>query len=358
MDSKKIKLLLAGKWTKKAESLFKYLCNDPLMDTEGVHFASYIPTAEELRLIPADRDVTVVILPNDVSDCETLIEMLKNVGTAKLIGITCNKDIANFCKTIVHSCVTGHSQDSLLCNDDMCEQLRYSIKNARISALAEKAGLHGKWAALPLPYNTESDNVEVHIGNRYDLITIGASAGGTDAIAAVLSRLPGYLPPIMVVQHIPREFVELFAQHLRNKCRMRVCLVTGGECLESGSVYLTAEDMHLTVTKKNGKYYAMCEDGEKMSGHKPSVDKLFFSAANAAGSRAIGVILTGMGSDGAKGLLAMRNNGAYTIGQNEDSCVVYGMPGVAYSIGAVTKQLPLLKISEAIKAVVSDNEGR
>ncbi len=184
--------------------------------------------------------------------------------------------------------------------------------------------------------------------SKTEVIAIGASTGGTEAIATVVKGLPTNLPGIVIVQHIPPMFSAMFAERL-NKCTgFSVKEAVSGDEIKPGTILIAPGDKHLTVKRKGKKLVAVCEEGEKVSGHCPSVDVLFKSVAKTVGDKAVGVILTGMGADGAKGLLEMRNNGARTIGQNKESSIVYGMPKEAYDMGAVQKQGGLDKISKMI----------
>lgn len=185
------------------------------------------------------------------------------------------------------------------------------------------------------------------------LIAIGASTGGTEAIFNVLSSLPSNSPGIVIVQHIPPVFSKMFAERLNKSLRMTVKEAETGDFIESGHVLIAPGDKHMVVKKLGDKLRVELSSGEKVNGHCPSVDVLFNSIAQVCGSDTVGVILTGMGSDGAKGLLEMRRKGARTIGQDAASSIVYGMPRVAYEIGAVEKQAPLHNIAQAITAAVT-----
>ncbi len=180
------------------------------------------------------------------------------------------------------------------------------------------------------------------------IIALGASTGGTDALIEVVKRLPRNAPPVVIVQHMPAGFTKMYAERLDKLCAMDAKEAEDGDRLRPGLIVVGAGDYHLRLQKDARGYYVTSKHGEKVSGHCPSVDVLFESVAETAGPHAVGAILTGMGADGAEGLLKMRKRGAYTIGQNEATCVVYGMPGVAFKIGAVMKQLPLEKIAEEI----------
>ena len=180
------------------------------------------------------------------------------------------------------------------------------------------------------------------------IIAIGASTGGTDAIHTVISGLPRDMPPIVIVQHMPPVFTKLYAERLNNTCELEVKEAEDGDALRPGRVLIAPGNFQMRLAKRGTGYIVKCTEEEKVSGHCPSVDVLFDSVADVAGKQSIGVILTGMGRDGANGLLKMKKTGAYTIGQDEKSSVVYGMPMVAFNIGAVEKQLPLDRIADEI----------
>lgn len=188
--------------------------------------------------------------------------------------------------------------------------------------------------------------------NTNRIIAIGASTGGTEAIHTILSNFPNNIPAIVVVQHIPPIFSGMFAQRLNNSTSLKVKEAQTGDFLEPGKVLIAPGDKHMRVKKIGNRYKTECFQGDKVNGHCPSVDVLFESVAKECGRNAIGVILTGMGYDGAKGLLSMRKRGARTIGQDEKSSIVYGMPKVAYNIGAVEKQASLDSIPQIIFSVL------
>ena len=153
---------------------------------------------------------------------------------------------------------------------------------------------------------------------------------------------------MVITQHIPPKFSASFAERLNNLAAVRVKEATDGERIVAGHVYIAPGDRHLAIKRSGAQLITHCFDGPLVTGHKPSVNVLFQSVAENCGAKAVGVILTGMGRDGAEGLLAMRKAGAATIGEDETSCVVYGMPKVAFEIGAVERQVPLSRIAEEI----------
>lgn len=185
--------------------------------------------------------------------------------------------------------------------------------------------------------------------NAYNtIIAIGASTGGTEATLQVLKNLPADTPGIVVTQHMPEGFTKMYADRLNKLCQMRVKEAQSGDVIEKGLVLIAPGDLHMKVVRVGGRYSVSCYSGEKVSGHRPSVDVLFQSVADTASASSIGIIMTGMGRDGADGLLSMKKKGAFTIGQDAESCVVYGMPMVAYNIGAVTTQASCGNISNVL----------
>lgn len=171
------------------------------------------------------------------------------------------------------------------------------------------------------------------------IVAIGASTGGTEAIASVIKDFDENIPGTVVVQHMPAGFTQMYAKRLNDRSRVIVKEAQDKDYVVPGQVLIApGGDCQMRLVKTNGRYQVSIQPGPKVNGHCPSVDVLFESVAKTVKNRAVGIILTGMGGDGAKGLLAMRNAGARTIGQDESTCIVYGMPRVAYEIGAVEYQ--------------------
>ncbi len=180
------------------------------------------------------------------------------------------------------------------------------------------------------------------------IIGLGASTGGTDATAEVMRRLPKDIPGMIIVQHMPPGFTKMYAERLDRLCQMEVREAQNGDEIHRGLALVAPADFQARVVRVGNKYKLACTSGEKVSGHRPSVDALFQSMSETVQCKMVGIIMTGMGQDGAAGLLAMRKKGAYTIGQDEESCVVYGMPKVAYNIGAVCEQVSCDSIADAL----------
>lgn len=190
------------------------------------------------------------------------------------------------------------------------------------------------------------------LGNKDTVIAIGASTGGTEAICEVLRSFDNDIPGIVITQHIPPVFSEMFAERINRETRLSCKEAKTGDEIRQGQVLIAPGDKHMRLTRYNNRLIVDVNSGAKVNGHRPSVDVLFDSVAKVAGCDAIGIILTGMGCDGAAGLLNMKQAGAETIGQNEATSVVYGMPMEAYKRGAVKYQLPLGDIAAKTYALL------
>lgn len=184
------------------------------------------------------------------------------------------------------------------------------------------------------------------------VILIGASTGGTEAIKALLPRMPVDCPGILIVQHMPESFTRAFAERLDGLCRIKVVQARGGERVLPGHAYVAPGHAHLLLRPWAGAYATALADAPPVNRHRPSVDVLFRSAAECAGANAIAVLLTGMGKDGAAGMLAMKRAGATTFAQDEASCVVFGMPKEAIALGAVDTVVPVEEMAGRVLGAV------
>ena len=180
------------------------------------------------------------------------------------------------------------------------------------------------------------------------VVAIGASTGGTQALEAVLKVLPADIPGIVIVQHMPEKFTATFAERLNSLCTIEVREAKNGDRLKAGLALLAPGGKHMLLTRNGGSYCVDVVEGPAVSRHRPSVDVLFRSVAQSAGPNATGIIRTGMGDDGARGMREMHDAGAHTVAQDEGSCVVFGMPKVAIELGGIKLVLPLNRIHEAI----------
>lgn len=253
---------------------------------------------------------------------------------------------------ILKKCQSNIAEDLM----QRAEEIRHTIKKAaalKAEALAEKlrilqlhTDLRDKLSAdvlLP-PRSKNSQPVE----QTEPVICLGASTGGTEALSMVLRMLPATAPGIIIVQHMPPKFTASFAKRLNELCAMEVREAAEGDYVHSGLALIAPGGQHMLLERRNHQYSVSVRKGPPVSRHRPSVDVLFRSAARAAGSNAIGVLMTGMGDDGAQGLLELKEVGALTIAQNESSSIVFGMPKEAISRGAAIKIVPLDQIAKEI----------
>lgn len=216
-----------------------------------------------------------------------------------------------------------------------------------------KAAARAKLAAVPRARPAASPEprapAPVAMARTTDqVVALGTSTGGTQALEAVLTRLPADCPGIVVVQHMPEKFTAAFAHRLNQLCRCEVREAVDGDRVIPGLVLVAPGGRHMQLRRSGAQYRVGVADGPPVNRHKPSVDVLFRSVANTAGRNALGIIMTGMGDDGAQGLLAMRQAGAHTIALDQESSVVFGMPREAIEIGAAAEVLPLSQMAEAI----------
>jgi two-component system chemotaxis response regulator CheB len=202
----------------------------------------------------------------------------------------------------------------------------------------------------PTATTTAPLTVDAKLSATGRIVAVGASTGGVEALQQLLVPLPADSPAIVITQHMPPGFTATFASRLDSICRMSVCEAADDQRVQPGHVYIASGGRHLELRRSGAQYVCKLTDGPLVSGHRPSVDVLFQSIATAAGPNALGIILTGMGRDGAAGLLAMRRAGARTLGENEASCLIYGMPKAAKEIGAVEQEFSLQQLSHQIVA--------
>jgi len=241
--------------------------------------------------------------------------------------------------------------------DELLEKVRCAAR-ARIRAYEPKVDRGAANSAVASP-SLSADAVlqkaaPVKFRTTDRLIAVGASTGGTEAIKEFLMGMPPDSPGIVIAQHIPKAFSTPFAERMNRSCQLTVFEAQDGQQIMPGHAYIAPGDRHLLVVRSGARWICKLDDGPPVNRHKPSVDVLFRSVAQEAGYNAIGVILTGMGKDGAQGLLEMRQAGSPTIAQDEATSVVWGMPGEAVAMGAAIEELPLQRIASRVLSIASE----
>jgi two-component system, chemotaxis family, protein-glutamate methylesterase/glutaminase len=235
---------------------------------------------------------------------------------------------------------------------DICEKIRVASRARMHRHVARAAGEEpaaGPAASKPATRYSRLSTEK--------LVIIGASTGGTEAIREVLTRLPADSPAVLITQHMPPGFTRSFAQRLDGLCRITVSEAADGERVLPGHAYIAPGDRHLRLARSGANYMVALDDGPPVNRHRPSVEVLFRSAAQLAGPNALGVMLTGMGKDGAAAMLEMKRAGAFNLAQDESSCVVFGMPREAIAAGAVDEVLPVTRIADRLLSKLAELGG-
>jgi len=319
------------------------------------------------EILQSDEQIEVVATAEDPLDARTKIKKYKpdvitlDVEMPKMDGITFLKNIMRLrpMPVVMVSTLTQAGADITIealevGAFDFIGKPSTDVKS-RLTELADEliekviaaAGCNTHALEKNISNDRKAYQLEESKG-RFELITIGASTGGTEAIRDVITRLPAGLPPIVMAQHIPATFSTSYAKRLNRESTIQVREVNGTTKLATGFAYLAPGSHHMKIERKGKEFWAVLDDGEKVNRHKPAVDVLFNSIVDIGVKRCLGIILTGMGKDGAKGLKNLRELGATTIAQNEESSVVWGMPGSAVAIDAAQEVLPLNEIAEFI----------
>lgn len=236
--------------------------------------------------------------------------------------------------------------------EDLADDLIAKVKAAASAKVRGVATDSGGTSQTPRPH-AAAHLSSAMIKTTDTIIAIGSSTGGTEAVKDVLEVLPPNTPPILITQHMPERFTKTWADRMNQLCRISVKEAEDGDSVLPGHALIAPGSYHMTLVRSGARYSVRINQDPPVNRHRPSVDVLFDSVARYAGANAVGVILTGMGGDGAKGMLAMKQAGAYTIAQDEASCVVFGMPKEAIKLGGVDKILPLGDIAGAVLTHVS-----
>lgn len=349
---KKIRVLIVDDSAFVRNALKELLESDPMIEVMGVASDPYVAVERIRREVPdvITLDVEMPKMdgltflekimsqhPIPVVICSTLTERGSDVALAAL-----QKGAVD----IITKPKLGAKEFFEESRARICEVVKSSacarVRNRRVPASDVVTPKLTADAILAKPTS------QAMIQTTEKVVVIGASTGGTEALSQLLQALPLDAPGILVVQHMPEMFTARFAERLNTICRITVKEAAGEESVLRGQALIAPGNQHLLLKRSGARYHVELRNGPLVSRHRPSVDVLFRSAARYAGSNAVGVILTGMGDDGAKGMLEMKEAGAYNIAQDEASCVVYGMPGEAVKLSAVNRILPLNQIANEV----------
>ncbi|MDR3560078.1 MAG: chemotaxis response regulator protein-glutamate methylesterase [Negativicutes bacterium] len=337
--AKRTKVLVVDDSLVFRETVAKILANDQGLEVVGTAADAFEARDKILALEP-DVLTLDVEMPK-MSGIEFLRRLMPQYPLPVVVVSAVSENVFDALNAGAVDFVTKPDVKAARGMDTFVNELVVKIK---IASMAKVGHLKRDTAVTQLASSSVQGNV--------DMIAIGASTGGTEAIYDVIRAFPRDMPGIVIVQHMPPVFTAMYAKRLNNSCRMEVKEAETGDMIVPGMVLVAPGEYHMRVNKKGNVFYVECFKGEKVNGHCPAVDVLFNSVAEKVGKTAVGVILTGMGYDGAKGLLRMKEKGARTIGQDEQSSVVYGMPKMAYDIGAVEKKAALKDIPRLIHSLV------
>lgn len=335
---KKIRVLVVDDSALIRQMFSKFLNADPEIEVVGVAPDPFIARQQIKELNP---DVITLDIEMPKMDGLTFLEKIMTLRPMPVVMVSSltRKGADETIRALETGAVDYISKpaDSSVSLDSIADELRAKVKCAASARIAGRKAADRSAARLSFAGRT-----------AVNLIAIGASTGGVEALRDILEALPDTLPPIVITQHMPPTFTASFAARLDKLCAISVHEARNGQPLLPGHAYIAPGGLHLEVARQGSAWKCVTHDEPAVSGHRPSVDVLFRSVAREAGADALGAILTGMGKDGAQGMLLMRQAGAHTIGQNEASCVVYGMPRAAFDIGAVAAQLPLSGIAAGL----------
>jgi len=349
--SKKIKVLIIDDSLLFREMISRGISEDDCIEVVGTAADPYIARDKIIELEP-DVLTLDVEMPK-MNGIEFLKKLMPQYPIPVVVVSSISTNVFDALKSGAVDFVTKPDATNPMALKMFINEL---IINIKIASIAKVGHLKSNFTPETTQSKTTTNSILSADGRMLKsgsldsnlIIAIGASTGGTEAIFDVIKAFPREMPGIVVVQHMPPVFTRIYAERLNNSCRLEVKEAQNGDLVKPGRVLIAAGDFHMKLIKEGSQYYVKCFSGEKVNRHCPSVDVLFDSVAATAPRNSIGIILTGMGNDGAKGLLNMRKSGAYTFGQDEKSSIVYGMPMVAFNIGAVSKQLPLSDIPAAV----------
>ncbi len=348
---KKIKALIVDDSALVRQTLSEILSRDPRIEVIGVAPDPYAAAEKMSRVTP-----DVITLDIEMPKMDGLTFLKKIMNQHPIPVVICSSLAGKETETAMKALEFGAAEvihKPALGTKQMLKESQTIICDAVVAASRVRAGRKVFDTVLATP-KISADAVlakpktDTVLQTTEKVVAVGASTGGTEALRVFLEALPADCPGIVIVQHMPEGFTAAFSKRLNSLCQVTVKEAANNDTVLPGHALIAPGNRHLLLKRSGARYYVEVKDGPLVSRHRPSVDVLFRSAARYAGRNAIGVIMTGMGDDGAKGMLEMHESGAYTIAQDESSCIVFGMPAEAIKHGGVDKVMGLDAISREI----------
>jgi two-component system, chemotaxis family, protein-glutamate methylesterase/glutaminase len=348
--TKKIKVLIVDDSAMVRNTLFEILSSDPGIEVIGTAADPYL-AAHKMRVEAPD----VITLDVEMPRMDGITFLHKIMNQHPIPVVICSSLAAERSETALKALEYGAidiiQKPALGAKDFLMEsriRICDSVKAAAIAKLKKRIGMREVSPKLTADAILAKPNSHAMIKTTEKVVAVGASTGGTEALRVLFEALPVDCPGIVVVQHMPENFTKAFAKRLDSLCQVSIKEAVNNDTVLRGQVLIAPGNHHMLLKRSGARYYVEIKDGPLVSRHRPSVDVLFRSAARYAGKNTIGIIMTGMGDDGAKGMKEMKEAGAYTIAQDEVTSVVFGMPNEAIKLGAVDKILPLNMIAPEI----------
>jgi two-component system chemotaxis response regulator CheB len=356
---KKIRVLIVDDSASVRTTLSEIIAADPDLEVMATASDPYVAVERIRHEVP-----DVMFLDLEMPRMDGLTFLRKMMAQRPIPTVICSSLTAEGSEALMQALEAGAVEVVTKPRVDTAQWLQESSMRicdaAKAAAHAKLRGVRKQAPELKVEAKLNADvvlaplsparmaSLKVNIPRTDPLICIGASTGGTEALREVLERLPADTPGVLIVQHMPEKFTAAFAQRLNGLCAMEVKEAEDGDVVRQGLVLIAPGGRHMLLQRSGSRYSVKIVDGPHVSRHRPSVDVMFRSASQHAGRNAMGVLLTGMGDDGANGLLEMRQMGSHTVAQDEETSVVYGMPKEAIQRGAAAKVLPLGRIANEI----------
>ncbi len=343
---KKIRVLVVDDSALMRQILSTLISTDPGLEVIGTAADPFIAREKIKALAP---DVLTLDVEMPKMDGLTFLEKLMKGHPMPVVMVSTLTEAG--CETTIRALELGAVDFFAKPQFDMEQGMR-----AKAKTLTTKIKVAARAKIIPRQYSSNGNgsgavsklSSSAMTKTTDTIIAIGASTGGTEALRDLLTKLPPNTPPIIITQHMPEQFTKMFADRLNDKCRITVKEAVDGDSVLAGHALIAPGNYHMSLSRSGARYRVCLDQSPRVNRHRPSVDVLFRSVSKSAGKNAIGIILTGMGGDGAEGMREMKDAGAYNIAQDESSCVVFGMPKVAIEKGGVDEVCPLPKIAGSL----------